>query len=895
MLPAKAQFQANLGGPSTVLVFRPTVLVYDSIVGSDSLNPLDELKILDQQVDHVADLAGLKPIFFRTDELGRQHSGDFEVQLAVGDIKQRIVDRGRFLKQAPETLKMPSPPPRINIGATPAPGPPPLPQVSPTAPPVPAAFQAPPTEEKSAPKIPVAPGPVRPGSAGAWPTGSLPTGPVPTGPMPAGSFSTGSPEGGATGASAAPPGDAGPPAVAPPPVPGAPAAPLQGPRKASGGGGSWKRPLLVGAVVGAMLTVGAIVLLVNQARKKNLGTGVQIQVATNPPGASVRINGEPMCTSNCSVSMPPGNYQVTAFLDGYEAAASNIAVESGKPAAVSLALEPQPQSVRVLTDLDQGKIALDDQPPADLQEGQFVFEKVAPGMHAVKVTSRTGEASFNVEIFDAKQPVVTGPVAARNLIAVLVSSLGSKAHVVTNGGPWKLSLNGQGQADASPAGVDLNNFQPGVDEIVVGEGRDQRNMKESFGPAPMLTAFLKSDLNIGTLIISTGEDDVRVFLNNKEYARKTQRGQVRVQTIGPVNVRVAKDGFEALPPQTAEVKKGSEVRVEFKMQALPQLAILQIRGATPGAEVLLDDKSIGTVGDDGGLTSSGVKPGDHTVELRRERFMPKRLQRPFRAGQTVALNGADVVLAAAMGIVKLTRTPADAAVVYHRADDTQMHELRENQLELAPGTYVFTARSPGFTERSERLQVNAGETHPMELALAKIVAAAPPPPPKAAGGMADFEDPSAWSMQNGLWTHKGGGFIPYKLSPNGTFTFTIQLLHGGNLLRGGRIRWASQYMDAKNYDLFELDKKYLSSKVIIAGKIYERDKHEHGLGDKEKSYTIQIESGPERLVHRIQNGDNWLVLDTWMELGRDFTQGKFGFLVQGNDEIGLSDFKFAPK
>jgi hypothetical protein len=150
-------------------------------------------------------------------------------------------------------------------------------------------------------------------------------------------------------------------------------------------------------------------------------------------------------------------------------------------------------------------------------------------------------------------------------------------------------------------------------------------------------------------------------------------------------------------------------------------------------------------------------------------------------------------------------------------------------------------------------------------------------------------------LQNGLWTHKGAGFIPFKPTASGTFTFTVQLLHGGNLFRGGRIRWAMQYVDAKNYDLFELDKKYLWSKVIIAGKTYEREKHEHGLGDKEKSYTIQIESAPERLIHRVQSGDNWLVLDTWTEPGRDFTQGNFGFLVQGNDEIGLSDFKFTPK
>jgi hypothetical protein len=274
--------------------------------------------------------------------------------------------------------------------------------------------------------------------------------------------------------------------------------------------------------------------------------------------------------------------------------------------------------------------------------------------------------------------------------------------------------------------------------------------------------------------------------------------------------------------------------------------------------------------------------------------MPRRLERTFRAGQTIALGGSDVVLAAALGSVKLTRTPADAAVAYHRADEQQTHELKENQLDLPPGTYVFTARASGFTEHSERVQVNAGETHPVELTLAKAIAAAPVVAAPKVSGMADFEDAGAWSFQNGLWTHKGAGFIPFKLT-NGTFAFTVQLLHGGNLLRGGRIRWAVQYVDAKNYDLFELDKKYLWSKVIIAGKTFERDKHEHGLSDKEKSYAIQIEATPERLVHRLKKGDAWTVLDTWAEPGRDFTQGKFGFLVQGSDEIGLSDFQFTPK
>ena len=165
---------------------------------------------------------------------------------------------------------------------------------------------------------------------------------------------------------------------------------------------------MVGAMVGAIVCIAVLGLLINRAHKKRLVAAVPIQVATNPPGASVRINGQPVCTSNCSVSMPPGNYQVTAFLDGYEPAASSLAIKAGKPAALNLPLDPQPQSVRVLTDLDQGKIAFDDQPPVDLQDGQFVLEKVPPGAHNVKVISKTGEASFTVQVENAKAAGVGG-------------------------------------------------------------------------------------------------------------------------------------------------------------------------------------------------------------------------------------------------------------------------------------------------------------------------------------------------------------------------------------------------------------------------------------------------------------------------------------------------------
>jgi len=656
-------------------------------------------------------------------------------------------------------------------------------------------------------------------------------------------------------------------------------------------------------LIGALAAVAIIVVLVNMARKRNppapvetAAAAVAVTINTTPPGAKVRINNEEKCAASpCTLQLPPASYSVTAFLDGYDPATNGVTVAAGQSATVNLTLEPQAQSLRILTDLDAGKVAVDDKPPADLQEGQFVIDKLEPGAHTVKVTGKTGEATFTFEVAPARAPQVTGAVTAKNLNAVLVSSFGNSGRVVTNSAAVKLAVDGQPQGDASSAGTDLATFPPGVHELVLGEGKDQKNVKENFGPAPMLTAFLKSDLNIGMLIVSTGEDDVTVFVNNKEYRRKTQKGQVRIpQAIGQVNVRVAKNGFETAPAQTAELKKGAEVRLEFKLKPQQVVGALQIRGGTPGAEVLIDLKSVGTIGPDGNFNYNTVQPGDHAVELRRDQFTPKRYARNFKAGQAMVLTGADVVLAAAAsaptnGTVKVARTPADATVTYRRQDESQNHDLRGPQIDLPPGAYVFTSHAPGYTDRTERVQLGAGENRSLDLVLSKVA-----PVVVQTGGMADFEDPGAWKQEDNVYVHRGEAFLPFKLPPKGVFQFTVQLIKGGGVFRAGRIRWRLNYLDARNYAQFELDKKNFSARDNVKGKNTERAKTQHDLKDA-KSYTVQIEVTPDHIVHKLRTAEGWVVLDSWAQPGRDFTQGKFGFWIQGSDELGITDFSFTPK
>jgi hypothetical protein len=813
-------------------------------VGAENANPLNELQDLGRQIDQAEDLDVLKPIFARVDQLAKLHSGDLDVQLSTEELKQRIVERGKTLRAASsDRMRGVNPPSAAPVAVAPPPASPQAlePQYAP--------------QENGSPSVAAPPPPARPAV------------------QQAATARTSSPAVGERKKAQTTPPSAKKP-------------------------GGWKRPLILGIIAGSIISILLVAFLVNRSRRGLFsGAEVQVQVTTVPPGASIRVNGETKCQSNCSVPLTaPGSYQFTAFLDGYEPAAATVDVERGRPRMLSMALEPARQSLRILTDLPQGSVSIDDQTPLDLQDGQFAMDNVQPGTHTIKVSSRTGEASFTIAVEPAKLPAVQGPIAVKNLAAVAAATMGNTGRVYASSGPQKLTLNGTPQGDVGPSGVDLTNYQAGTAELAVGEGKDQKLVSDTFSPSPALTLFLKSDLNIGTLVVSAGEDDVRVFVNDKEYPRRTKRGQLRIPTIGNVAVRVAKEGFEPVQPQSAEVKKGAEARLEFKLQASPKFAALLIRGATPGAEVLVDQKSVGTVGDDGSFANNAVAPGDHTVELRRDQYLPKRLQRSFRAGQSITLAGADAVLTSALGTVRVARTPADAAVTYRRADEAQGQgrELRGGQVELQPGAYVFTARAPGFTDKSERVQVTPGEGQSVELTLARVVVAAAPPPPKA-NGMAEFENPSAWSQQGDVWVHRGGGVVPYKAIPNGVFTFTVELLKGGNLFRGGKIRWVAQYIDAKNYNLFELDRKSLSSKVISNGKTFDRGKFDHNLSEKDKSYTIQIDSRREHLVTKFMVNGEWKTIDSWDEADRDFTAGKFGFLIQGSDEIGLTDFKFVPR
>ena len=713
-------------------------------------DPIHELKLLEQQLARATTMEELRPIFYRLDAISKTAGDNLDVQLGVGDLKQSLIDRGNQIKGV------------------------------------------------------VAGGPYGPTPAGQPPQPHSPSGPNISGPMLSNSMqpTTAFPKDWFNNAAANPPQIPPPsqrsapqqPPVSPWTVPqGQPAA---APRPAKKSPLGW---ILAVIAFLAALAGGAYFFFL---RPK----AVSIQIRTTPPGASITVDNQPKCTSNCEVMLPAGKHEVSVKLDGYAPATASLTVdaETKSSASVDVPLVPVPQSLRIHSDLGAGTIALDNESPALLKDSEFLREAIAPGHHTVKVSAGGREVKFSFDITPGGLPALSGTVSTRNALAVMVSSMGAHGRLATSSGPWKVNLNGVVESEAGPAGVELKAFKAGENELVIGEGAEERRIKGTFDGAPSLTVFLKQAQDAGTLTIATREDGVRVFINDRELPARTAGGQVRLRLLGPVKVRVVKDGFEVSQPKTAEILRDQDVRMLFSMTAKPTTAAAVVAAAKPVASVRADDEHPPVV---------TARPESKTPEI-----PPSAVAAPPPPPAAVASN----------------TTPAPVA--------------------------------PQPSQKPEE--------------------AAPPTVAGPTGSMDDFENPSAWHMENGMWRHRGQGFLSCKQVLQGMFTFEVQVI------RGGHARWAVDYSDPRRYTLFELDDESLGVLDVANGKRSSVAKIRHEAHSKDHRWMLQIKVSAGQVVHSVYRDRGWAVLDTRATASG---KGRFGFLIQGNDEIALASFRFTPR
>ncbi len=447
---------------------------------------------------------------------------------------------------------------------------------------------------------------------------------------------------------------------------------------------SWQRSIYL-ALFFTFIICGAGFLLIQAARKVNF----------IPPEGSAQ--GPQPNQQNPNLKNP---------------AAENV---SNAPAAI-----PSKPTLRLYTDLVPGTVSIDANAPQDLKDGELVLDNLEPGQHSIKISGRSGEAGFTYDVTERLAPRVVGPPSASNAMTVLVSEHDGQARLVTNAEDSDVLLDGKPVGQVGPEGLVLDDLGTVDHEFQVTQGKDRQRFVLTYTPAPTLTAYVKSDPNAGTVVITAGQDGADVYINDKLYRRKTDRGQVRIPNlnVGDYTVRVHKQGFIDPPPETVQVKKAEETAVEFHLQPVPATATLEVKGAAPGTMVYLDNELAAAIGPDGSASISNVKPAEHIVELRRDQAMSKRFARTFRAGDVAVLSGPDVLLDKVVAENKPapaapTTAPAPSAV--NNSIQIDGEQVRKGggfvpyHIPRTAGHYTFTAqaRKGGFFKHG-KLQWYAG-------------------------------------------------------------------------------------------------------------------------------------------------------------------------------------------
>src|SRR5262249_27410057 len=132
----------------------------------------------------------------------------------------------------------------------------------------------------------------------------------------------------------------------------------------------------------------------------------------------------------------------------------------------------------------------------------------------------------------------------------------------------------------------------------------------------------------------------------------------------------------------------------------------------------------------------------------------------------------------------------------------------------------------------------------------------------------------------------GGEFVLYSASPaTGTFVFSAQQV------KGKRLQWVVNFTDPNNYDLFQMDDNFFYRTVVRNGQKTDDAKIPQ-KGDKKSFRTIQIHVQANEITHQIKQGEGWLVLDRWTQVGTNLSAGKFGFYLPGGDQVALSSFGY---
>lgn len=642
---------------------------------------------------------------------------------------------------------------------------------------------------------------------------------------------------------------------------------------------------LVVAISLLLLLAGGVYLF---KRRPATPTVAKLVVRTVPAGAQIVIAGANKGLAGNEIDLPPGEYEVTAELDGFQPAKAQVKTDLEKRAEITLTLVPLPAMLRLFAEIEDAKMSLDGGEPLPVENGESNITNLVPGSHSIQVSGKGASAVVAFEGRAGNAPLVTANPEVNGVAAYTIATYRGAAALRCNCGNSKVALDSSDAGQTSEGSLDLSNVAPGLHELVIGEGDSAKKLLLDMGQAPALYVYLKSDRQVGTVVISA-LDGASVFFNNRKVPRTTFRdNKIRFIGIpaGHYTIRVEKEGYDTPPAQTIDLKKGDELALNFELQASVKESELLLVGAMPMLQVWANNTQVGRT-DAAGRFSTKLPPGNYTIELRKAGYRTRTLKKELPNGQIVELTPDEMAMESSLAKVVIKANPAGARVRFlPNGDDTRGINATGATTSIEEGRYSVTARLEGYRDWSAPLTIEAGETKTVDIKLDPLRDDQKPAQGKRQGTMRDFG--GKWITDGAWWVHRGGEFVLYNSdAPVGSFVMTAYVR------KGKKLQWVARYKDPKNYVLYEMDKVHVTISNVVNGKENKVDEVSHGQ-TRSETFTFRMDLTPGFARFSVREGNEWKLLNTVRDTQQPAFVGRFGFLIPGRDEFAVTNFGFYP-
>ncbi len=151
-----------------------------------------------------------------------------------------------------------------------------------------------------------------------------------------------------------------------------------------------------------------------------------------------------------------------------------------------------------------------------------------------------------------------------------------------------------------------------------------------------------SGVAAGTLTIHSNLAGAHLLINNRPFDMPAHSLSTTIKLPpGVYAIRATLAGYAPAGPIAAPVNDGAVSEIEVALKALP--ASLEIRQAMPGMKLSLDGHPLGTVSKEGTFHSP-IEPGQHTLQLAQNGFLPRTIHAKFAPGQPLPITGGQVML-----------------------------------------------------------------------------------------------------------------------------------------------------------------------------------------------------------------------------------------------------------